>query len=59
MHTVIASVGVTKKYQKLIPLTQDIALFLHRSTRTVASQKYRFFLEVTLFDTLKSGPLKQ
>ena len=58
MHTVIASVGVTKKYQKLIPLTQDIALF-HRSTRTVASQKYKFFLEITLFDTLKSGPLKQ
>ena len=27
MHTVIALVGVTKKHQKLTPLTQDIALF--------------------------------
>ena len=59
MHTVIAIVGVTKKHQKLTPLTQNIALFLYSRTRTVASLNKDLFLEITLFDTLKSGPLKQ
>ena len=48
--------GSPKKHSKVAP-TQDIALFLHSSTKMVASLKYKFFFlkRSICLDTLKSG----